>query len=151
MKQIYECRQELMLDTYDEDGYLIDGKYFVVPVGSRWKVQESDTLLNILGNEDNIHLDRVWKSKKAKTYQWIEISKEHFKNCFVPFDGKWFSVWWTDLDGTSYEKAVYAETPSQAKYKAFKILRDEEGVFEKCATFKHFLKYWFCKCELKNG
>ena len=64
-------------------------------------------------------------------------------------DGKWYSVYWEDIDGKKYEKAVYAETPSKAKYKAFKSLRDEDGRFEKYAKFILFLKYYFLKCEVK--
>ena len=33
-------------------------------------------------DDDNIHLDRVWKSKNAKTRQWIEISKGHLETHF---------------------------------------------------------------------
>ena len=80
---MYECIKELYIDKYDEDGFYIEGKYIHVPVGSRWEVKESELIFSILDNEDNIHLDRVWKTKNAKTWQWIEISKdrleEHFK------------------------------------------------------------------------
>lgn len=79
---MYECVKEMCIDRYDEDGFLIENKYFIVPEGSRWKVQETDLLFSILGNDDNIHLDRVWKSKNAKTRQWIEISKGHLETHF---------------------------------------------------------------------
>ena len=80
----YRCIKELWLDRYDEDGFLVENKPFIVPVGSIWRVQESD-LFSILGNDDNIHLDRIWKSKKAKTRPWIEISKEHLSTHFEPY------------------------------------------------------------------
>lgn len=82
MERVYKCVKELRLNKYDEDGFLLDGKYLVIPVDSKWKVQESEVLFSILGNEDNIHLTRIWKSKNAKTHQWIEISKERLAECF---------------------------------------------------------------------
>lgn len=147
---IYECIQDFYLDAYDEDGFLCVGKHIYVPKGSRWKIQESKILISILGNEDNIHLERIWKSKKTKRYQWIEITKEHLSEYFAPFDGKWYSVWWIDIDGEKYEKLVYAETPSKATYKAFKEMRDKDGVFEKYAKFRNFIKYYFDRCELNQ-
>ena len=63
-------------------------------------------------------------------------------------NGKWYSVWWIDYDGTRYQKVVYAETSSKAKYKAFKALCDEDGVFVKDANFGIFIKYYFDKCEV---
>lgn len=54
-----------------------------------------------------------------------------------------FVITWIDLDGTEYEKIVYAENIGKAKYKAFKVMRDEDGIFEKYAKFENFLKYYF--------
>ena len=42
-----------------------------------------------------------------------------------------FVITWINLDGTEYEKIVYAENMGKAKYKAFKVMRDEDGIFEK--------------------
>lgn len=54
-----------------------------------------------------------------------------------------FVITWIDLDGTEYEKIVYAENIGKAKYKAFRVLRDEEGVFGKYMKFETFVKYYF--------
>lgn len=144
----YICTQDLYLDNYDADGFLIENSYVRIPKGSVWEKDAES--YKFIGGKDSIHLDRVWKSKKAKTHQWIEITKEHLKEYFAPFDGKWYSVWWIDIDGSKYEKVVYAETPSKATYKAFKEMRDKDGVFTKHAKFKYFIKYYFDRCELKQ-
>jgi hypothetical protein len=54
-----------------------------------------------------------------------------------------FVITWIDIDGTEYEKIVYAENIGKAKYKAFKVMRDEDGIFEKYAKFETFIKYYF--------
>ena len=144
----YVCIKDLYLDKYDDNGFYIENQCVRISKGSIW--EDEKTSYRFIGGSDSIHLDRVWKSKKAKTHQWIEITKEHLSQYFATFDGKWYSVWWIDIDGTKYEKPVYAETPSKAKYKAFKAMRDEDGIFEKYATFKHFIKYYFEKCEPKT-
>ena len=56
---------------------------------------------------------------------------------------KAFVVTWIDLDDTEYEKIVFAENRGKATYKAFKVLRDEEGILAKYARFKTFMKYYF--------
>lgn len=148
MNKVYECIKDLYLEKYDDNGFPIENKYVCVPKGSKWELDAKSP--NFIAPNDCVHLDRIWKSKKAKTHQWIEITKEHLSEYFAPFDGKWYSVWWIDIGGNKYEKAIYAETPSKAKYKAFKVLRDEEGVFDKHTKFKYFIKYYLAKCELKQ-
>lgn len=78
----YICTQEFYLDKYDDNGFLIENKYMRIPKDSIWEVDNN--LFRIIGNNDIIHLDRIWKSKKARTWQWIEIAKEtlelNFKN-----------------------------------------------------------------------
>jgi len=76
----YICTQDLYLDKYDENGFLIENKYVRIPKGSIW--EEDNESYKLVGSQDCIHLDRVWKSKKAKTHQWIEITKEHFDTYF---------------------------------------------------------------------
>lgn len=56
---------------------------------------------------------------------------------------KTYSISWIDWDGREWEKIVYAENRSKAKYKAFKLLRDIDGIFEPYANFWIFLKYYF--------
>lgn len=69
----YICTQDLYLDNYDVDGFLIENSYVRIPKGSVW--EEDEETIKFIGGKDSIHLDRVWKSKKAKTHQWIEIEK----------------------------------------------------------------------------
>ena len=82
----YRCIKEFAVEKYDEDGFLVEGKYFVVPVGSLWKVDSE--FPNIVGDTDCVHLDRVWKSKKAKSRQWLEVTKENFAEYFEPIEQK---------------------------------------------------------------
>ncbi|MDO5574417.1 MAG: hypothetical protein Q4G60_10635 [bacterium] len=51
-------------------------------------------------------------------------------------------VTWEDIEGSQWEKIVWAENKEKAKYKAFKILKDEEGVFNEKCTFMDFIKYY---------
>lgn len=80
LEDMYECVKELYLDKYDESGFRKDG-YIHIPIGSKWQTDYEYPLF--IGGVNSVHLDRVWKSKNAKTWQWIEIDedtlKEHFK------------------------------------------------------------------------
>lgn len=82
----YRCIKEFSVDKYDEDGFLIEGKYLTVPVGSVWQRQESELIYNIIGDKDCVHLERIWKSQKAKSHPWIEITKEHLAVHFEPIE-----------------------------------------------------------------
>ena len=77
----YICTKDLYLEKYDEDGFLIGNRYFIVPKDSIWETDND--FYNFIGGKKNIHLDRIWKSKNAKTHQWIEISKETLSEYFV--------------------------------------------------------------------
>lgn len=79
----YICIQDLYLDKYDAEGFRIENKYIRIPKGSIW--EEDTECCKFIGGKDSIHLDRVWKSKKAKTHQWIEITKEHLTMNFQRF------------------------------------------------------------------
>ena len=76
----YICTQDFYLDKYDDNGFLIENKYVRIPKGSIW--EEDKESYKLVGSQDSIHLDRVWKSKKAKTHQWIEITEEHLDTYF---------------------------------------------------------------------
>ena len=76
----YICTQDLYIDRYDADGFRIENKCKRVPKGSIWEIDTE--CIKFIGGKDSIHLDRVWKSKKAKTHEWIEITKETFKTHF---------------------------------------------------------------------
>lgn len=78
----YICTQDLYLDKYDADGFLIENKYARIPKDSVW--EEDTECCKFIGGKDSVHLDRVWKSKKAKTSQWIEIDKGTLLAYFKP-------------------------------------------------------------------
>lgn len=78
----YICTQDLYLDKYDDNGFIIENKYVRIPKGSIW--EEDSTSPNFIAPSDSIHLDRIWKSKKAKTHQWIEIEKTTLLAYFKP-------------------------------------------------------------------
>lgn len=82
----YRCIKEFSLEKYDEDCFLVEGKYFIVPVGSVWKVDS--IFSNIVASDDCVHLDREWKSKKVNSVQWIEITKEHLAEYFEQIEQK---------------------------------------------------------------
>lgn len=76
----YICTQDLYLDKYDADGFLIENSYLRIPKDSIWE----EVHYTMIGGVNTIHLDRVWKSKKAKTHQWIEIDKATLLAYFKP-------------------------------------------------------------------
>lgn len=82
----YRCIKTLFLDKYDEDGFLMEGKYCIIPGGSIWELETEGR--NLIAGPDCVHLDRVWKSKKAKTHPYIEIAKEHLAEYFEPIEQK---------------------------------------------------------------
>lgn len=80
----YICTQDLYLDKYDDDGFLIENQYARIPKDSIW--EEDAESPKFVAPNDSIHLDRVWKTKKAKTMQWIEIDKGTLLAYFKPLD-----------------------------------------------------------------
>lgn len=78
----YICTQDLYLDKYDDNGFLIENSYFCVPKDSVWE-QDSESY-KMIGGQASIHLDRVWRSKRAKTRQWIEIDRSTLLAYFKP-------------------------------------------------------------------
>lgn len=78
----YGCTKEFFLEKYDEEGFRIENKYLTVPVGSVWELDEDDPAYNIIADKDCVHLERVYKSQKAKSRQWIEITKERLAEHF---------------------------------------------------------------------
>lgn len=69
----YICTQDLYLEKYDDEGFHIENQYVRIPKDSIW--EEDNESYKFVGGKDSIHLDRIWKSAKAKTHQWIEIDK----------------------------------------------------------------------------
>ena len=80
----YICTQDLYLDKYDDNGFLIENSYMRIPKGSIW--EKDDENPKFIAPQDSIHLDRVWKTKKAKTHQWIEIDKATLLAYFKPLN-----------------------------------------------------------------
>lgn len=75
----YKCIRKFYIDVFDEYGFNTE-KSMVVPKNSIW---EEDT--ECICDYSDIHLDRVWKSKRTKTHPWIEITKERFEDYFEPY------------------------------------------------------------------
>ena len=74
----YICIQEFYVDKYDEDGFATD-KQFLIPKGSIWELGNEKLEIS---EHPCVNLYRVWKSKKAKTKPWIEITPWHLEQFF---------------------------------------------------------------------
>ena len=74
----YKCIKEFYVDKYDGDGFLLYDEYCIIPVGSVWIVDESNT--RIVGGSETIRLELETNENK---YQWLEILEdtlnEHFE------------------------------------------------------------------------
>ena len=66
----YKCVKAFMLDTYDDDGFYVDG-YMEIKVGEVYEVGNE----NIIDGEINL--------EGVNVYRWIEISKETLGKHFV--------------------------------------------------------------------
>lgn len=65
----YKCVKAFTLDTYDDDGFYVDG-YMEIEVGEVYEVE------NVKIIDGDIHLDGV------NVNRWIEISKEMLEKHF---------------------------------------------------------------------
>jgi hypothetical protein len=74
----YKCIETFAIDKCDDDGFFT-GKQRLISDGTIWEISED--AVNVTGGE--IHLERIFKSKKAKTCEWIEISKEYLSKYFI--------------------------------------------------------------------
>ena len=79
----YICKQEFYLEKYDDNGFPIENKYTRIPKGSIWKEDVDNP--KFIASEDSVHLDRRYKSKKSKTSQWIEITRENLNEYFEQY------------------------------------------------------------------
>lgn len=111
----YECIRELRLDKFDDDGFRTDKEQWV-SVGSIWETQKSES--RIIGDKDSIHLDRIFKSKKAKTIQWIEVTRETFEKHFKLVKEK--------------ENAMYQSEWFKKRETVRKIVCDKYGIEGDC-------------------
>ena len=74
----YRCIQDFYVEKCDEDGFSTD-KYACIPKDSIWTLS-SESLE--FAESSYVRLERVWKSKSAKTRPWIEITPEHLEQFF---------------------------------------------------------------------
>lgn len=77
----YKCIKTFYVEKVDDDGFFT-GKYMTIPKDSIWEL--SETTFGI----SEIQLIRVWKTKKAKTWPYIEIGKERLNECFEQLKGQ---------------------------------------------------------------
>ena len=73
----YKCIDSFLVDKCDDDGFHT-GKEKWINQGTVWEISEDAT--NVTGAE--LHLDRIYKSKKAKSSEWIEIPKSYIDKYF---------------------------------------------------------------------
>lgn len=74
----YICISDFYLEKYDEDGFYTD-KYDLIPKDSIWALNNEKLEISV---KPCIRLERVWKSKRAKTRPWIEITPERLERFF---------------------------------------------------------------------
>lgn len=65
----YKCTKSLMLDSYDDDGFCVDG-YMEIKAGEIYEVGNEKII------DGEIHLDGI------NVKRWIEISKETLDEYF---------------------------------------------------------------------
>lgn len=68
----YICIKPLQLECYDDDGFVVENKYFWVSKGE--VLQRSDGKFRCVGGNDSIRLEN--------DNQWLEISPETLKEHF---------------------------------------------------------------------
>ena len=73
----YRCKKQLMLDKYDDDGYLIEDEQCIIEVGEIYETCEDYDRLYI-ANSPAIHLVKVHKH----IMHWIEIYPETLEEYF---------------------------------------------------------------------
>lgn len=70
----YKCKKSFCVDSYDDDGFLIENDATVIEEGAIYELSESGHM--IIGGKDHVHLDAVDRGS------WLEITKEHFDEYF---------------------------------------------------------------------
>ena len=76
MIEVCKCKKTFYVDKYDDDGFYT-GKVKVINEGSIW-IHNEEEMSMMIGGTGHIHLER----DTAKGYEWIEISKRLFEECF---------------------------------------------------------------------
>lgn len=77
----YRCKKQLMLDKYDDDGFLIENEVAFVEVGEIFETCEDYDLY--IACKPAIHLELVHENIRT----WIEISPETLAEHFEEVKG----------------------------------------------------------------
>ncbi|WP_341472792.1 hypothetical protein, partial [Anaerophilus nitritogenes] len=70
----YKCIKKLILQKYDDDGFVMDNEFFFTKEGSVWELDESDSKL--IGGEIRLI------TTKEGYLDWLEIDKETLEEHF---------------------------------------------------------------------
>ena len=73
---MYKCIKEFSLERYDDSGFIIENEYIDINKGTIWYIPE---------DEDYRLIDGEVRLENEKM-DWIEITKETFKNNFELID-----------------------------------------------------------------
>ena len=71
---MYKCIKEFSLELYDDNGFIIENEYMDINKGTIWYIPE---------DEDYRFIDGEVRLENEEM-NWIEITKETFKNNFEP-------------------------------------------------------------------
>ena len=80
----YRCIQDFYVDKYDENGFCTDKQYLITK-DSIWELSCEKLEIAV---SPCVRLERVWKSKRAKTRPWIEIMPEHLEQFFEKMEAE---------------------------------------------------------------
>ena len=69
---MYKCIKEFSLELYDDNGFIIENEYIDINKGTIWYIPEDEDYRLIDGE---VRLEN-------EEMDWIEITKETFKNNF---------------------------------------------------------------------
>lgn len=73
---MYKCIKEFSLELYDDNGFIIENEYVDINEGTIWYIPEDEDYRLIDGE---VRLEN-------EEMDWIEITKETFKNNFELID-----------------------------------------------------------------
>lgn len=85
----YRCKKSFVVDSYDDDGFLIENKEKLIEVGQMYELNKTGS--TIIGGD--VHLDNADGS-------WLEITKEHLQEFFEEVD---------DLTRQNYGERIMGE------------------------------------------
>ena len=70
----YKCKKSFCVDSYDDDGFLIENSSVVIEKGKVYELDESGYMM--IGGSDHVHLDVV------DGVSWLEITKGTLEEYF---------------------------------------------------------------------